>query len=98
MMYREKVIRPASGLFTLLGLIVIALFSFAVITQAAPQGRIGLTVLAAIVLVVSLFLMGGLFIVNPNDAKVLVLFGKYVGTVKHDGFFWANPFLVKRRL
>ena len=40
----------------------------------------------------------GLFIVNPNDARVLVLFGTYAGTVKHNGFWWANPFYVKRRL
>lgn len=40
----------------------------------------------------------GLFIVNPNEARVLVLFGRYAGTVKANGFFWANPFLVKRRI
>ena len=40
----------------------------------------------------------GLFIVNPNDARVLVLFGTYKGTVKGNGFYWANPFLVKKRI
>jgi regulator of protease activity HflC (stomatin/prohibitin superfamily) len=96
--YREKQYPVGNGLITLLGLIVVAGFAFASITQAAPQGRTGVVVLSVIVLAVSLFLMGGLFIVNPNDAKVLVLFGKYVGSVKTDGFFFANPFLVKRRL
>jgi regulator of protease activity HflC (stomatin/prohibitin superfamily) len=37
----------------------------------------------------------GLFTVNPNEAKVLQLFGKYVGTVKEAGFHWANPFFKK---
>jgi len=40
----------------------------------------------------------GLFIVNPNDSRVLVLFGTYKGTVKKNGFCWANPFLTKRNV
>jgi regulator of protease activity HflC (stomatin/prohibitin superfamily) len=50
-----------------------------------------LTLLAALILV-------GLFIVNPNDARVLILFGTYAGTVKRNGFFWANPFFVRKRI
>jgi regulator of protease activity HflC (stomatin/prohibitin superfamily) len=38
----------------------------------------------------------GLFIVNPNEAKVLQLFGSYAGTVKTAGLRWANPFLTKK--
>jgi regulator of protease activity HflC (stomatin/prohibitin superfamily) len=44
------------------------------------------------------FLLGGFFIVEPNGSKVLVLFGKYKGTVKDNGFFWANPFMGKRTI
>lgn len=52
-----------------------------------------------IVLLVGITLiLPGLIIVNPNDSKVLTLFGKYVGTVKQDGFFWVNPFTVKRKI
>ena len=40
----------------------------------------------------------GLFIVNPNDSRVLILFGTYKGTVKKYGFYWANPFLVKKKI
>jgi regulator of protease activity HflC (stomatin/prohibitin superfamily) len=45
-----------------------------------------------------ILVLAGLFIVNPNDAKVLVLFGAYKGTVKFNGFFWANPFYSKKRI
>lgn len=45
-----------------------------------------------------LVLTAGFFIVEPNGSKVLLLFGKYVGTVKDDGFHWANPFYTKRAL
>jgi hypothetical protein len=45
---------------------------------------------------VALFCLSGLFVVNPNEARVLQLFGDYVGTVKEDGLRWANPFFTKR--
>lgn len=45
-----------------------------------------------------LVLLIGFFIVNPNQSMVMVLFGKYQGTVKTDGFFWVNPFNVKRKI
>jgi regulator of protease activity HflC (stomatin/prohibitin superfamily) len=97
-MYREKVYPTSNGLTMLLVLITIALLAFYSITRTAPTGNAPAVIASVIVLVVSLFCLGGLFIVNPNDAKVLVLFGQYVGTVKRDGFFFANPFLVKRRI
>jgi len=43
-------------------------------------------------------LLGGLFMVNPNEAKVLQLFGNYTGTVKSPGLRWFNPFYSKRRI
>lgn len=43
-------------------------------------------------------LLFGLFLVNPNEARVLQLFGKYVGTVKHPGLRYANPFYSKQKI
>jgi regulator of protease activity HflC (stomatin/prohibitin superfamily) len=40
----------------------------------------------------------GFFIVNPNEAKVMLLFGRYSGTVKADGFHWANPLFWRRKI
>jgi regulator of protease activity HflC (stomatin/prohibitin superfamily) len=45
-----------------------------------------------------IFLCAGFFIINPNESKVLILFGEYKGTVKDYGFFWANPFMVKKNV
>jgi len=42
--------------------------------------------------------MPGFFFVNPNDSRVLVLFGEYKGTVKSNGFFWVNPFYLKKNI
>lgn len=40
----------------------------------------------------------GLFVVQPNEARVLVLFGRYIGSVREDGFWWGNPFAVKKHV
>lgn len=52
----------------------------------------------AIMVLLFALITPGFFTVEPNNAKVLVLFGKYVGTVVQDGFFWANPFLTKTKI
>ncbi|MDR0384889.1 MAG: SPFH domain-containing protein, partial [Prevotellaceae bacterium] len=44
------------------------------------------------------FLWFGFMMVEPNEARVLMFFGKYKGTVKENGYFWVNPFYVKRKL
>ena len=44
------------------------------------------------------FLLAGLFTVNPNEGKVLQIFGKYVGTLRTAGIAWANPLYKKRRV
>ncbi len=53
---------------------------------------------AVLIVLDSIFLFPGFFLVNPNESKVLLLFGEYKGTVKDNGFFWANPFYLKKRL
>ncbi len=50
------------------------------------------------VMIIGLFCMIGLMVVNPNESSVLVLFGKYVGTVKKNGFFWVNPFFARKKI
>jgi regulator of protease activity HflC (stomatin/prohibitin superfamily) len=45
-----------------------------------------------------LLLSLGLVLVNPNSSRVLLLFGKYVGTIKKNGLFWVNPFYSKRKI
>ena len=47
-------------------------------------------------LVIGFVLMPGFFFLNPNSSVVLVLFGAYQGTVKKNGFYWVNPFFVKK--
>jgi len=51
-----------------------------------------------LLLVISIFLMIGFIVVNPNESAVLVLFGAYKGTIKENGFFWVNPFFTRKRI
>ncbi|MFH0988410.1 MAG: SPFH domain-containing protein [bacterium] len=51
-----------------------------------------------ILFVIAMLSTGGFFIVQPNEARVLVLFGKYIGSVRDDGFYWANPFAMKKHV
>jgi regulator of protease activity HflC (stomatin/prohibitin superfamily) len=53
---------------------------------------------AILLLVGNILLMSGFFTVQPNEAKVLTLFGKYVGSVQESGFHWANPFFTKKAI
>jgi regulator of protease activity HflC (stomatin/prohibitin superfamily) len=66
---------------------------FVVAIRAEDTARV---IGALVLMTLSLVLTPGLFVVNPNEARVLQLFGDYVGTVKEDGLRWANPFYTKR--
>jgi len=87
----EKEIRKGSGyvmVIVLFVLIVCIIGGIAVFDRPAP-----------LVLLPLVFLISpGFFIVNPNGSKVLTLFGKYIGTIKDNGFFWANPFFKKEKI
>src|SRR5690606_41922614 len=50
-----------------------------------------------LVLVLSIFLAAGLILVNPNESRVLLLFGEYIGSVKKNGLFWVNPLYTKKK-
>ncbi len=94
-MIRETERKVASGYIMLVVLTVAQLAAAYLIYLAAeaesPAGVIGSIVLSALILV----FWAGLFMVNPNEAKVLQLFGEYVGTAREPGLKWANPFFQK---
>lgn len=58
----------------------------------------GLLIVAVPLLLLSILALTGLFTVQPNQAVVLVLFGTYVGTVRDAGWWWTNPFNLKKRI
>ena len=55
-------------------------------------------VLIPLASVLFIFCLIGFTVVNPNESSVLILFGSYKGTIKENGFFWVNPFFVKKKI
>lgn len=90
-MKEEKIIKPPNGYLMLV--IVLVLFF----------GSIGLAInqknpLYIVVSVISFIGFFGFILVNPNTSKVILLFGKYIGTIKQNGLYWANPFYTKKKI
>ena len=98
-MIREKERSVVSGLLALailLPLLVLIVYEF--VMSAVLHSAWFIIVGWALLMVVDVIGLAGLFVVNPNEGKVLQLFGAYKGTVKNAGLRWANPFYSKRRI
>ena len=97
--YVEKPVKTKNG-FAMLALILLLFFGSIAAMVCGPVflsatnvgAAVAIAIAGALVLIFDLFLMPGLKILNPNEALVLTLFGKYHGTLKKDGYFWVNPF------
>ena len=96
-MFVEQERQLPAGLPVLLGLIAVLLVLGALIVASIAFVPLLLIVLIPVA-VVSFVCLLGLFTVDPNEAKVLQLFGKYVGTAKQPGLRWANPFYTKHKI
>lgn len=90
-MKEEKIIVPANG-YLMLFVFLILLFGsiIALIAMKNPW--------FLLIIVMSIFIAPGFIMVQPNGSRVLLLFGKYIGTVKKNGFYWVNPFYTKKKI
>jgi regulator of protease activity HflC (stomatin/prohibitin superfamily) len=96
-MHAEKSIQAASGwpmlAINLAG--VVGGFVFLITSAAVGSGPFG-PILGLLIVVVSVVSLAGHFTLQPNQGRVLILFGDYRGTVRQSGFYWTNPFYTKR--
>lgn len=90
-MKEEKIIKPANGYLMLLIALVLFIGGILLTIKYENPGYL----LPTLIGFISLF---GFILVNPNTSKVVLLFGKYVGTIKSNGLFWANPLYKKRSI
>lgn len=90
-MTNEKSITPANG-YLMLFLFLILLFGGIAAIIALKNPLFIISIIAALVL------LPGFVLVNPNGSRVLLLFGKYMGTIKKNGLFWVNPLYVKKKI
>jgi regulator of protease activity HflC (stomatin/prohibitin superfamily) len=94
-MIREIKRKVLSGYLMIVVLAVMQLGLAYVVVRAVQTQSLAILIPTAIVSIIVLICWGGLFMVHPNEAKVLQLFGKYVGTAHEPGLKWANPFFSK---
>lgn len=94
----EKILKPTNGYMALLLSVIllgVAVYCFYLSGEGANPM---LAVPAMICMLVCFVIWKGLMIIQPNNARVLNLFGKYVGSVKENGMFFVNPLFVANRL
>jgi regulator of protease activity HflC (stomatin/prohibitin superfamily) len=97
-MIHEREIRGLSGIPVLVVLIGAAVACLWGLVLGARAGDPLIIIGCALAVLLVIFLMAGLFVVNPNEGRVLQLFGDYVGSVRAPGLRWANPFYTKKRI
>ncbi|MGQ3678969.1 SPFH domain-containing protein [Tenacibaculum discolor] len=88
-MKAEKIIKPANGYVMFFIVLILFISGIALAVKSENPIFILMSVLAFILAL-------GFILVNPNSSKVLLFFGKYVGTVKQNGLYWANPLYKKK--
>ena len=95
-MIRERQTNAAPGLPVLLALLVaVGLCVWGVIDAAQDDAPLKLLIYIPLI-ALGIFLMAGLFVVNPNEGKVLQFFGDYIATASKPGLRWANPLYTKK--
>jgi regulator of protease activity HflC (stomatin/prohibitin superfamily) len=88
----------APGLPMMIGVLVGFALGIGLTIAGGESHNSGLGVLGVIIIVVAGFGPGGFFVVQPNEARVLVLFGSYIGSVTEAGWWWCNPFAKKQKI
>ena len=97
-MVREQAAKTWSGLVMLFVLLAALVGGIWQVIASAVGGDIPRLIAAVVLIAVAALLLAGLFMVEPNQGRVLTLFGAYRGTERTPGLRWANPFLAKRSI
>jgi hypothetical protein len=96
-MLREKKAHSLPGLPMVLFWVVVVVGGMAWFITSAKADNIPGVLGGLLVTAVAAVGLGGIIVVNPNQARVLQLFGNYTGTLKEPGLHWINPFSGPRR-
>jgi hypothetical protein len=97
-MIREVEHKATPGLVVILVLVLGELLALGAFARGAQQDRPGQAILAIVLFILLAVFFKGIFVVNPNEAKVITLFGRYIGSEKRAGIWFANPFTARKRI
>ncbi|MCX7550613.1 SPFH domain-containing protein [Xanthomarina sp. F2636L] len=90
-MKEEKIIVPANGYVMLVVFLILFFGGIAAVTSTKNPWFV-------LSIITGLFIAFGFIMVQPNNSRVLLLFGKYVGSIKKNGLYWANPLYTKKKI
>ncbi len=97
--FTEKSVREKNGwlmlavvFFLMLAAIALVIAGIALADKFSQDSYVGITFAGVALLIVSIVMSAGFKLLQPNEAYVFTLFGKYYGALKREGFFWVNPF------
>jgi regulator of protease activity HflC (stomatin/prohibitin superfamily) len=94
----EKQANKTNGFLMLI--ILLALLAFEVyllLGMVQTRNTQILWIFIPLILII-IIVLSGFIVVQPNESRVLIFFGRYIGTVRNSGFWWVNPFTVKRKI
>ena len=94
----EKSAKKLNGYAMLFFIISLTVFNIYWLVLMIQMEQPAMLIVFIPAILVNLLALSGFFIVQPNEARVLVMFGKYVGSVRDAGFFFANPFVTKKHV
>ncbi len=97
-MSKEREVKPLPGALMLLLLFAALAGIITLVVTGAVNRSPPIVIVGVLAFPVWVIAMVGFIVVNPNDSRVIVLFGSYKGTVKSNGFFWINPFTSKHKV
>jgi len=96
---QEKSVFNTNGwVMVLVDLGVAALCGQYIIGHAARSAPTAGMILSVLGLILVFMTFGGFFLIHPNESKVFTFLGKYIGSARTAGFYWANPFAVKKKV
>jgi regulator of protease activity HflC (stomatin/prohibitin superfamily) len=97
-MITEKEVKAPNGIMFIFVLLTLQIGTFTLLINNIINNNVTLTIISLLVTLAIFICWFGFFMVNPKEARVMQLFGKYTGTVHDSGLRWANPFYTKMRV
>jgi len=97
-MITEKEIKAPNGIMFIFVLLIIQISALAILINNMINQNVILSIICLLITIAIFICWFGFFMVNPKEARVMQLFGKYAGTVHDSGLRWANPFYTKMRV
>ena len=94
----EKSANKLNGFLMLFVLIALIVLDIYLLVNGIKTDNIQILWIFIPLIFVIILVSSGFVVVQPNDSRVLILFGKYIGTVRNSGFWWVNPFTIRKKI